>query len=1096
MNHPVTGSVAHTEVALRERAVAALESARMQINRTYLSELDQYEVLPLPQDYKQLKANADVRLYRLCRLVHENRQSVLESLTAAYTALGASGYAVLLYLDSDGEKTDVFIGTRGAPSRLEGDSAGKLLQKAFRGHFAGSAMESLSGGEVDQMLQDLVSSRTSRSGYVSAVTGVPSLATEDVGRFAQGLERFLDAAECHRYRALVLAEPLESRQLESIRAGYEQVATQLAPLQKMSWSFGDQDSYSVGTTLSRSVGETLGHSMGLTETTGRSDTVGSSTTHTTGTSSGTQSPTTGAKVAAVVTTGINVAGMAVSASTAGTLGPIAMPAAMMLGSVVRETFAGSESQGASTSDSTGTSSSVSTSSGTSRSSTTSHTASDTVTDGRSDTTTEGSSRQLTVEFNDKGIEQLLLRVDQHLARVEEARTYGGWSASAYFVADSTPDTEALSSIYLGLVRGKNSSQEDFAVTTWRDDARTRVLAWLGQLTHPLLRRQLPGQGAVHQTTPATLLSGREVALQLSLPRRSTSTVSVVETQAFGRRIQHVDGTTTHAPQARTIALGRMRHLWENLAQPVALDMDQLCRHMFICGSTGSGKSNAIYNLLKQTHAAGVPFLIIEPAKGEYKHVLGHWPGVRVLGTNPLQAELLRINPFAFPNQIHVLEHVDRMVEIFNVCWPMYAAMPAVLKEAILQAYTHCGWDLDTSCNTRAPRVFPNFADLLESLQRVIASSDYAEEAKSNYKGALGTRVHSLCNGLNARLFGTDDLEDSALFDASVVVDLSRVGSSETRALVMGMLIMRLSEYRMATGGMNQALRHLTVLEEAHNLLPRNVASGPEGGSMAGKSVEMLAAAIAEMRTYGEGFIIADQSPHAVDMAAIRNTNIKVILRLPEDTDRRLVGGSIGLSEGQVAEIARLPCGAAVIHQNDWLEPVLCQMDYLATDAAPFLPAAPAHAAVDAAQWRTQVANLLLGRRVPRAPRVDMRLLRQGLADMPLPSRVRLALETRLQARLEGALMPGDDAEGFDQLAALLVDAWGCRREVAAAARGMMELQAVRDHLQGIVIGLAPAAGPPIQLAVEQCMMREMYSIAPSNKSLYAEWHIQVREATA
>lgn len=1096
MNLPVTETVENAGVALRERAAAALESARMQINRTYLSELDQYVVLPLPQDQAQLSAATDVRLYRLCRLVHENRQSVLESLTAAYTALGASGYAVLLYLDSDGEKTDVFIGTRGAPARFQGESAGTLLQEAFRGHFAGSAMESLSAGEVGQTLQDLVSSRTSRSGYVSAVTGVPSLATEDVQRFAQGLERFLDAAERRPYRALILAEPLESHQLESIRTGYEQVATQLAPLQKMSWSFGDQDSYSVGTTLSRSVGETLGHSMGLTETTGRSDTVGSSTTHTTGTSSGTQSPTTGGKVAGVVATGINAAGMAVSVATGGAAAPVVMPAAMMLGSVVRETFAGSESQGTSTSDSTGTSNTVSTSSGKSKSRTTSRTASDTVTDGRSDTTTEGSSRQLTVEFNDKGIEQLLLRVDQHLARVEEARTYGGWSASAYFVADSKAGTEALSSIFLGLVRGKNSSQEDFAVTTWCDDARTRVLAWLGQLTHPKLRRQLLGSGAAHLTTPATLLSGREVALQLSLPRRSTSTVSVVETQAFGRRIQHVDGTANRPPQARTVALGKMRHLWENLAQPVALDMDQLCRHMFICGSTGSGKSNAIYSLLKQTHAAGVPFLVIEPAKGEYKHVLGHWPGVRVLGTNPMQAELLRINPFAFPDQIHVLEHVDRMVEIFNVCWPLYAAMPAVLKEAILQAYTHCGWDLEASCNTRAPRVFPGFGDLLESLQRVITSSDYAEEAKSNYKGALGTRVQSLCNGLNARLFGTDELDDSALFDSSVVVDLSRVGSSETRALVMGMLVMRLSEYRMATGGMNQSLRHLTVLEEAHNLLPRSVASGPEGGSMAGKSVEMLAAAIAEMRTYGEGFIIADQSPHAVDMAAIRNTNIKVVLRLPEEADRRLVGGSMGLSEGQVAEIARLPCGAAVIHQNDWLEPVLCQMDYLVTEAMPFVPAVSSHTAVDAAQWRAQVANLLLGRRVPRAPRVDIRLLRQGLADMPMPSRVRLALEKMLQARMEGAPMPGDAAEGFDQLAALLVDAWGCRREVAAAGRSVVELQAARDHLRRVITRLAPDTLPQIQVAVEQCMVREIYSTDASSKSLYAEWHRCMKEETA
>ena len=86
-------------------------------------------------------------------------------------------------------------------------------------------------------------------------------------------------------------------------------------------------------------------------------------------------------------------------------------------------------------------------------------------------------------------------------------------------------------------------------------------------------------------------------------------------------------------------------------------------------------------------------MVIELAKGEYKHVFGGLDDVSVYGTNPLITPLLRINPFSFPSEIHILEHLDRLVEIFNVCWPMYAAMPAVLKQAIEDAYVNCGWDL-------------------------------------------------------------------------------------------------------------------------------------------------------------------------------------------------------------------------------------------------------------------------------------------------------------------------------------------------------------------------------------------------------------------
>lgn len=75
--------------------------------------------------------------------------------------------------------------------------------------------------------------------------------------------------------------------------------------------------------------------------------------------------------------------------------------------------------------------------------------------------------------------------------------------------------------------------------------------------------------------------------------------------------------------------------------------------------------------------------------------------------------------------------------------------------------------------------------------------------------------------------------------------------------------------------MNTELRHITVLKEAHNILRRtSFEQSSEGSNLTGKSVEMISNAIAEMRTYGEGFIIVDQAPGLLDMSAIRNTNTK------------------------------------------------------------------------------------------------------------------------------------------------------------------------------------------------------------------------------
>ena len=268
---------------------------------------------------------------------------------------------------------------------------------------------------------------------------------------------------------------------------------------------------------------------------------------------------------------------------------------------------------------------------------------------------------------------------------------------------------------------------------------------------------------------------------------------------------------------------------------------------------------------------------------------------------------------------------------------MYAAMPAVLKSAVEQSYEDCGWNLNTSRNAYGEEIYPSFADIARKIKDVIDASEYDNDNKGAYKGALQTRLTSLANGLNGMIFVQDEISSADLFDENVIIDLSRVGSTETKSLIMGMLILKLQEHRMVNAAsMNSDLKHLTVLEEAHNLLKRSSsAQSAEGANLMGKSVEMLANAIAEMRTYGEGFIIADQAPGLLDMSVIRNTNTKIIMRLPDLGDRELVGKSAGLSDDQIIELAKLPCGVAAVYQNEWVQPILCKVDKFSGRTKPY-----------------------------------------------------------------------------------------------------------------------------------------------------------------
>ena len=426
----------------------------------------------------------------------------------------------------------------------------------------------------------------------------------------------------------------------------------------------------------------------------------------------------------------------------------------------------------------------------------------------------------------------------------------------------------------------------------------------------------------HVSTTVSL-TGKELAYSLNLPKKSVSGLPVLESVAFGREVQRF---TPLADSDDAIQIGKVFHMRKTEKTPVKLDINSLCSHTFITGSTGTGKSNMIYQILDKLVDEEKKFLVIEPAKGEYKNVLGGHYDAKVYGTNPRITELLKINPFSFPDSISVLEHIDRLTEIFNACWPMYAAMPAVLKDAIEKAYKDKGWVFSNYSYYSTD--FPTFADLMKALPEVMENSLYSADTKSDYQGALITRVKSLTNGINGEIFcANDEISNRDLFDKNVIVDISRVGSTETKSLLMGILIMKLQEYRLHTGKMNAALQHVTVLEEAHNLLRKTtLAQSQESSNLQGKSVEMLTNAIAEMRTYGEGFIISDQAPDLLDDAVIRNTNTKLVFRLPDETDCERVGKSIALKPEQIRELAKLPAFVAAVYQNDWVEAVLCKSE--------------------------------------------------------------------------------------------------------------------------------------------------------------------------
>lgn len=566
------------------------------------------------------------------------------------------------------------------------------------------------------------------------------------------------------------------------------------------------------------------------------------------------------------------------------------------------------------------------------------------------TATIGKNEGITQSYVNYTIKHALELLEEQMKRLEQSTALGMWDFAAYVLCEDQNMASNVAHSYVALTQGENSYISQAAINVWRgdmgdDEEESReakeISGYLRQFRHPIFGlnpNKITEQDEYNVYPPivtaTTALSGKELAYSLNFPKKSVAGLPVIECAEFGRNVISYDETSGQKDESeQLLRLGNIFHMYSQEKNSVALSKQSMASHTFITGSTGSGKSNTVYQILSEAKKQDVHFLVVEPAKGEYKDVFGTESDVSVYGTNPQISPMLKINPFSFPKGIHVLEHLDRLVEIFNVCWPMYAAMPAVLKNAVEKSYKDCGWNLLTSKNELDRPLYPSFQDVADNVRSIINSSEYDAENKGAYKGSLITRLESLTNGLNGLLFvQNNEILAEDLFDKNVIVDLSRVGSAETKSLIMGMIVLKLQEYRMsAAQGINAKLNHITVLEEAHNLLKRtSTEQSSESSNLLGKSVEMLANAIAEMRTYGEGFIIADQAPGLLDMSVIRNTNTKIIMRLPDQSDRELVGQAANLNDDQIKELAKLPRGVAAVYQNEWIQPVLCKVKYYAT----------------------------------------------------------------------------------------------------------------------------------------------------------------------
>lgn len=376
-----------------------------------------------------------------------------------------------------------------------------------------------------------------------------------------------------------------------------------------------------------------------------------------------------------------------------------------------------------------------------------------------------------------------------------------------------------------------------------------------------------------------------------------------------------------------LVLGAVLDTQRRPTGPLPLSRPSLNRHTFVCGATGAGKSQTVRNLLQQATEQGIPWLVIEPAKAEYRRMSAR--GVDVVVVRPGDPELVPagIDPMRPAEGFPLQTHLDLVRALFLAAFDADEPFPQVLSAALKKVYEEQGWDValgESRHAGRSPR-YPTLADLERAALEVVEEVGYGREVADNIRGFVKVRLSSLRLGTTGRfLEGGYPLDIGKLLKSNVVMEIEDVGDDRDKAFLIGTMLIALTEHlrvvERQAGHATTELRHLTVVEEAHRLLRRT----ERGGSTA-QAVEMFAALLAEIRAYGEGLVIAEQIPAKLIPDVIKNTAVKVVHRLPAKDDREAVGATMNITDAQSAYLVTLPPGEAAVFTDGMDYPVLTRM---------------------------------------------------------------------------------------------------------------------------------------------------------------------------
>ena len=862
--------------------------------------------------FEELKRK-DLILYRVEEITYEEDSPQLEALENALSCMTVPGMnLVYLILGNRGKvrfyfgfARDLFaVNPESDPVRRVGEA---FLKPALDGNFRGSTVRELEPKEMDDLREEMGSLFENHENC-RVLAGVPGGVKDKEKQDFRGIDRLVDVMQGDRFGFMILAKPIGNDRLAALRkdvfAAYEMLA------------MASKQSVQLGQNVGQNTSESVNSSESISKGTNTSKTTGTSESQTQGSNRGTSH---------------KISGSSDSTSS---------------GTNSSKTVGGNKSTTICESKN------ISKSNGTSK----------------GWGTQSGSSITVNSDLTNKAAADWVKYFDEVLIpRLDYARGKGAFMVNMTLFCENSQVADKLSRAARSIFAGEMANMVPLLSRT-PDENECKLLQNFTIPFEPVTDanvHRIPyaqaglleygGEVLLDSGRNPVLYSGnwmsvRELALMASLPQKEVVGLRLKEEVEFGLNVpepKDMDGMpmadgdlvelgtlikSGNLCEKKKKESGTEKVEWHT---PVKLPKDQLDRHVFVAGVTGSGKTTTCQTLLL---SSGWPFLVIEPAKTEYR-------GLRMASDKTIRKQCedmlvftlgddtvapFRLNPFELIPGESVTSRVDMLMASITAAFDMEAAIPQLIERAIYACYEDYGWSLDTNENSdyKDPFAdgvfaFPTLSDVLRKTEEVVEEQGFDDRLKKDYIGSIKARLQGLT--LGAKGFMLDcprSIDFIKLLDRKVVLELEEIPNAAQKSLIIGFVLTNLLQavkYKFKKSG---KVHHITLIEEAHRLL-----SKPEpGGSPSQKqAAETFADMLAEIRKYGESLVIADQIPGKLTPEVMKNTNTKIIHRLFAQDDKEAVGHTMGLEEEQANFLSNLQIGRAVVFNGNWPKAIQVQI---------------------------------------------------------------------------------------------------------------------------------------------------------------------------